>query len=85
MREVVDSSCYSAAFTILCDSGNDRIDRIYFTILVRYWDDMIGQAVTRFLGMPICNIAKAEKLFEAMHNDGKPWASMDQRGKFFIR
>lgn len=80
MREVVDRACSSAAFTILCDGGNDRIDRKYFAILVRYWDDVIGQAVTRFLGMPICNIATAEKLFEAldttMENHGLPWTNV---------
>ena len=80
MREVVDRACSSAAFTILCDGGNDRIDRKYFAILIRYWDDVIGQAVTRFLGMPTCNIATAEKLFEAldtmMENRSLPWANV---------
>ena len=46
MREVVDNACSSATFTILCDGGNDRIDQKYFAILVRYWDDAVGQAVT---------------------------------------
>ena len=77
MRDVVDKACSSAAFTILCDGGNDRIDRKYFAILVRYWDTVLGQAVTRFLGMPVCNIATAENLFEAldttMEDHGLPW------------
>ena len=77
MREVVDNECSSTPFTILCDGGNDRMDRKYFAILVRYWDDVVDQAVTRFLGMPTCNIATAEKLFEAldttMENRGLPW------------
>ena len=38
---------------------------------------MVGQAITRFLVMPICNIATAEKLFEAlnttMENHGLQW------------
>lgn len=80
MREVVDKACSSSAFTILCDSGNDGIDRKYFAILVRYWDDVMGQAVTRFLGMPTCNIATAEELFEAldgtMENHGLPWRNV---------
>ena len=77
MREVVDNECSSAPFTILCDGGNDRMDRKYFAILVQYWDDVVGQAVTRFLGMPMCNTATAEKLFEAlnttMENHRLPW------------
>ena len=65
--------CSSATFTILCDGGNDRMDRNYFAILVWYWDDVVGQTVTRFLGVLTCNI---EKLFEVlnmtMENHGFP-------------
>lgn len=62
-REAVDKACGSSSFTILCDGGNDQVDRKYFAILVRFWDEEKRRAVTRFLDMPVCNIATAEKLF----------------------
>ena len=36
MRKIVDIACRSQPFTILCDGGNDRVDRKYFAILVPF-------------------------------------------------
>ena len=38
------------------------MDKKYFTVMVRYWDDIVQHVVTRFLPMPVCNIASAENL-----------------------
>ena len=37
--------------------------------MVRYWDKKLKQPVTRFLSMPICNIATAELLFLAIEKE----------------
>ena len=39
----------------------------YFAVLVKYWDDKVNHVATRFLAMPVCNIATAEKMFEALN------------------
>ena len=36
--------------------------------MVRYWDDSSRKTVTRFLSMPVCNIATAQNLFDALSN-----------------
>ena len=76
----VITSCQSSPFSVLCDGGNDQTDRKFFGILVRYWDQFQRQAVTRFLALPVCNIATAEALFEALSNEvdsrGIPWSNM---------
>ena len=46
--------------------GNDQIDKKYFAVLVRYWDSKVHHVATQFLAMPVCNIATAEKLFDAL-------------------
>ena len=53
-------------FSILCDGGNDKLDKKYFAIIVRYWDECLGKVVTRFLAMPVCNIATGQSLFNAL-------------------
>ena len=55
--------CQDGTFSILCDEGTDARDK-NFAILVRLWDSKEGKPMTRFLDMPICNIATAEKRFE---------------------
>ena len=65
----VNEGCRKGPFSILCDGGNDKLDKKYFGILVRYWDDSLGKAVTRFLAMPVCNIATSEKLFHALESE----------------
>ena len=76
----VITSCQSSPFSVLCDGGNDQTDRKFFAILVRYWDQLQRQAVTRFLALPVCNIATAEALFKALSNEidsrGIPWSNM---------
>ena len=76
----VIETCQSSPFSILCDGGNDQVDRKFFAILVRYWDQSQRQAVTRFLALPVCNIATAEALFESLSNEiesrGIPWSNM---------
>ena len=80
LREEVVSTCCSSPLTILCDGGNDRVDKKYFAVLVRYWDDNVNHVATRFLAMPICNIATAEKMFEAlnkvMEENEIPWENV---------
>ena len=76
----VVQSCCSSPFTLLCDGGNDQSDRKYFGIMVRYWDKVAQQPVTRFLCMPVCNIATAQSLFnaieEAFESRNIPWTNM---------
>ena len=47
-------ACATNPFTILCDGGNDKYNKKYFVIMVRYWDDPSKKTVTRFLAMPVC-------------------------------
>lgn len=42
------------------------MDKKYFTVMVRYWDDIVQHVVTQFLAMPVCDIASA-----AGHSDGR--------------
>ena len=48
-NSLVTEACVKGPFSILCDGGNDKLDKKYFGIMVRYWDDQLGMAVTRFL------------------------------------
>ena len=43
------------------------MDKKYFAVLVRYWDDKVNHVATRFLAMPVCNTATSEKLFDALN------------------
>ena len=65
----VIEACVQGPFTILCDGGNDRLDRKYFAIIVRFWDESLATVVTRFLGMPVCNIATGQALFDAVEKE----------------
>ena len=65
-NSLVTEACVKGPFSILCDGGNDKLDKKYFGIMVRYWDDQLGMAVTRFLAMPVCNIATGQSLFDAL-------------------
>lgn len=56
----------SSPFSILCNGGNDQINRKCFAVLVRYWGQSQQQLVTRYLALPVCNIATAEALFKAL-------------------
>ena len=52
----------------------------WFGIMVRYWDEASGAAVTRLLAMPVCNIATAETLFNALEEEivkrAIPWRNV---------
>ena len=67
-------------FTILCDGGNDKYNKKYFVIMVRYWDDPSKKTVTRFLAMPVCSIATGQILFDALSTVlsecGIPWSNV---------
>ncbi|XP_041358912.1 uncharacterized protein LOC121375499 isoform X1 [Gigantopelta aegis] len=53
-------------FSVLVDNSNDRGDNKNLAILVRCVDDEIEQTVTKFLDMPVCNLANAENLFNTI-------------------
>ena len=53
-------------FSILCDGGNDKYNKKYSGIMVRYCDDSSRKTVTRFLAMPVCSIATGQTLFDAL-------------------
>ena len=79
LNDEVVQCCCTSPFT-LCDGSNDQVDRKYFGIMVRYWDDKRQQPQTRFLCMPICNIATAQSLFTAIEHEFEtriiPWNNM---------
>ena len=76
----VIAKCQKSPSTILCDGGNYMIEKKYFAIMVRYWSQSARQAVTRFLCMPVCNIATAEALFETLSKElesrNLPWSNV---------
>ena len=49
----------------MMDESNDKTDKSYI-ILVRVFDSGVGDVHTRFLDMPIVNVATARKLFDAL-------------------
>ena len=55
----VISACQSSPFAVLCNGGNDQMDRKFFAIMVRYWNQ-----AQRFLALPVCNVSTAEALFQ---------------------
>ena len=71
--------CCETTFSILCDEGNDSDDK-NFAILVRLWDENLGKPMTRFLDMPVCNIATGEKLFDlidkSLSDRHIPWTNV---------
>lgn len=75
----VIEQCRTGPFSIMCDEGNDKVSK-NFALLVRLWDETLGQPVTRFLDMPVCNISTAENLFHcieiALKDRGIPWVNV---------
>ena len=55
-------------------------DKKYFAIIVRFWNECLGKTVTRFLAMPVCNIATAQSLFGALDTElmsrSIPWENV---------
>ena len=80
LNDEVIHACCTSPFTLLCDDGNDNVDKKYFGIMVRYWDKVAEQPVTRFLCMPVCNIATAQSLFTAIEQEFEsrniPWDNL---------
>ena len=78
--EKVTKACQSRLFSISCDGGNDKLDKKYFAIMVRYWEAETGKSVTHFLDMPVCNIATSQALFNALDEVFKrraiPWQNV---------
>ena len=48
--------------------------------MVRFWHEAACQPITRFLAMPVCNIATAEVLFNALAQELEsrniPWSNV---------
>ncbi|CAC5376949.1 unnamed protein product [Mytilus coruscus] len=78
--KVVEENCKTQPFTIMCNESNDRGNDKLFVILVRYFDSILGDTVTRFLDMPIVNIGNAQNLFDALDNTFEekqiPWKNV---------
>ena len=76
VNEPVFKACREESFTIHCDGGNEKI---YFGILVRFWDDQLDRIAIRFLDAPVVNIATGETLYQALHSTLQtraiPWAN----------
>ena len=77
--EPVVALCKESPFSIMCDEGNDIEDK-NFAILVHLWDDDLGNPLTRFLDMPVCNVGTAENLFGfidiALGERGIAWSNV---------
>ena len=80
MMRLLSLAAPACPFTLLCDGGNDQTDRKYFGIMVRYWDQVIQQPATRFLCMPVFNIATADSFFTVIEQEFEsrkiPWGNM---------
>ncbi|KAL5012296.1 hypothetical protein ScPMuIL_010847 [Solemya velum] len=61
----VESLC-SGPFSILCDESNTRGADKCLVILVRVYDAVRHQTMTKFLDMPICNRPSGEQLFNTI-------------------
>ena len=72
---------YISLYFLLCNGGMIRdTDRKYLEINVRYWDKILEEPVTRFLSVPVCNIATGQSLCdaidEAFTSCNIPWDNM---------
>ena len=77
--EPVIRLCQTFPFSIICDESN-KGDKKHFSIFVCMLDNIIGRPVTRFLDMPVCNIATASKLFDCIDSlfefKNIPWSNV---------
>ena len=52
----------------------------FIAIMVRYWDEKARCAITRFLAMPVCNVATGQTMFDALSKElfsrNIPWCLM---------
>lgn len=75
-RKVIEA-CTSGPFTILCDGGNDKDNRKFFAIMVRFWDENECHTIMQFLAMPVCNVANAEMLLsQELNSRNIPWSNV---------
>ena len=80
LNEKIIEACISLPFSILCDGGNDQDIRKFFAFMVRYWDESARCAITKFLTMPVCNVATGETMFNALsmklYSRKIPWSNV---------
>ena len=80
LNENIIKACASSLFTILCDGGNDQDVREYFATMVRFWDESAHIAISQFLAMPVCNVATAQVMFDALSKELEchkiPWSNV---------
>ena len=67
--EKVVSFCKAHPFSLMVDESNDRADDKQFAVMVRYFDTTrdCSPVVTKLLGLPLCNIATADALFQELN------------------
>jgi len=63
----VTKLCQNEKFSVMIDESNDQGDNKSMAVLVRVYDQTIQRVSTKFLGLPTCNIATAENLFQAIN------------------
>ena len=64
-KQPIISNLSTNPFSILMDESNDSTDKSCI-ILVRIFDNEVGNVRTRFLDMPVANIGTAQNIFEAL-------------------
>ena len=62
----VTKACSRRPFSLLCDGGNNMFEKKHFGIMVWYWEEETGDVMTRFLDMPLCNVANSQTVFDCM-------------------
>ena len=65
-NKAVIEHCKTSRFSLMTDESNDSSAAKNLVILVRYFDNDAGKAVTRFLDMPTCNIGTGELIFDTI-------------------
>ena len=78
-NDKVIKQCQNQPYGLMCDGSNDRAEKT-FAILVRVFDEDLGEVKSRFVDMPVSNIGTAEKLFECIQDSfsklGIPWENL---------
>ena len=63
----VTQLCKTQKFSIMIDESTDQGDNKSMAVLVRVYDQTIHRVTTKFLGIPNCNIATGENLFNNLN------------------
>ena len=67
-------------FSLLMDETTDNTAEKEAVLLSIFFDDNLGRVVCRFYGLPVCNIATGQTLFEliedAFTKDNIPWGNL---------